>query len=376
MENRTGTDGSELDTSISLTFDESSVNMSGILSESNNSILDPELSFVRQQDLYGLIRPSPMKSEKVPATLPKLDERLVLPKQRKRSSSLDAKFEKPGGKIRDNKMRQLRRPSTCGKENLRNFSTPLPPKIDSLKDTPFPMLSPDISQHNGDDINDKPSTTSIQNTPTMEKAKVTSPISVRCFSTPLADIRARSAKKTSVQIKLHQLSSKEYLEEQERQLQREILKYQSEVNLMKKIKKYRETNDTEKLDRLIEKWRNIAEKGSNYLYNEARLKISRMGGLEEFRKKQKKSMLRKKKFEFDESLLYRIEEYMESEEYKNLDDYEKEEVISRKKEIEEMSEKIENGEFLQDDESNDEDEFTMKELYKQLGLDYSLVYES
>ena len=384
MDNKTGTEGSELNTSINLTLDESSVNMSGLLSDSTNSILDPEQSFTRQQDLYGSIRPSPMKSEKSAIELPKLDGKLVLPKQRKRSNSMDARSETPSNKSRDLKARQLQRPSTCGKENLRNFSTPLPLKVGSLHDTPFPTLTPDTPQYvdlvaniNKDD-NEKnnASLNSLQQTPPISNSKVTSPISVRCFSTPLADIRSGSAVKTAVQIKLHQLSSDKYLEEQERQLQREILKYQSEINLMKKLKKYRETNDTEKLDRLIDKWRDIAAKGSNYLYNEARLKISRMGGLDEFRKKQKKTKLRKMKFEYDESLLYRIEEYMESEEYKNLDNYEKEEVISRKKEIEEMSEKIENGDFLSDNDDDEEDEFTMKELYKQLGLDYDLVYES
>ncbi|GAV27301.1 hypothetical protein PMKS-000765 [Pichia membranifaciens] len=381
MDSKAGTEGSELNTSINLTLDESSVNISGLLSDSTNSILDPEQSFTRQQDLYGSIRPSPMKSEKKAVDLPKLSGKLVLPKQRKRSNSMDARSEKPGNKTRDLKMRQIQRPSTCGKENLRNFSTPLPLKVDSLHDTPFPTLTPDTPQYvdlvnNNDNDNNNPSLNSIEQTPPISNSKVTSPISVRCFSTPLADIRSGSTVKTAVQIKLHQLSSDKYLEEQERQLQREILKYQSEINLMKKLKNYRETNDTEKLDRLIDKWRDIAAKGSNYLYNEAKLKISRMGGLEEFRKKQKKTKLRKMKFEYDESLLYRIEEYMESEEYKNLDSYEKEEVISRKKEIEEMSEKIENGDFLSDDNDDDEeDEFTMKELYKQLGLDYSLVYE-
>ena len=381
MDSKAGTEGSELNTSINLTLDESSVNISGLLSDSTNSILDPEQSFTRQQDLYGSIRPSPMKSEKKAIDLPKLNGKLVLPKQRKRSNSMDARSEKPGNKTRDLKMRQLQRPSTCGKENLRNFSTPLPLKVGSLHDTPFPTLTPDTPKYvdlvnNNDNDNNNTSLNSIEQTPPISNSKVTSPISVRCFSTPLADIRSGSTVKTAVQIKLHQLSSDKYLEEQERQLQREILKYQSEINLMKKLKKYRETNDTEKLDRLIDKWRDIAAKGSNYLYNEAKLKISRMGGLEEFRNKQKKTKLRKMKFEYDESLLYRIEEYMESEEYKNLDNYEKEEVVSRKKEIEEMSEKIENGDFLSDDNDDDEgDEFTMKELYKQLGLDYNLVYE-
>lgn len=357
------------DTSINLTMDETSVNISEIMSEPSASFLDPEQSFSRQQDLYGSICPSPLKPVKNVSGLPKLNEKLILPKQRKRSNSMDAKFYK----TRENgNTKQIKRPSTCGKEGLRNFSTPLPQKIESLNDSPFPTLTPDQ-----DDV--KIENTTGSNTPLLTKNKTTSPLSLRCFSTPLADVRSKSMASTAVQIKLNQLSSKKFLEEQERQLEREITKYTSEINLMKKIKKYRETNDTQKLNELIEKWRDIAQKGSNYLFNAAKLKISRMGGIEEFRKRQKKSKLKKMKFEFDESLLFRIEEYMETEEFKNLEGYEKEEVLSRKKELEEMSEKLENGQIAfgdEEEEDDDDDEFTIEELYKQLGLDYELVYNS
>lgn len=364
-----GANLSGLDSSINLTFDESSVNVS-LLSESNSSILDPEQSFVGQQDLYGSIHPSPIKFEKKSLPLPKLNEKLTFPKQRKRSTSFDSKYYNGDDKSNDHKLRNHKRPSTCGKEGLRNFSTPVPQKIASINDNIIPSLTPETLLIQKDDKN-------LVKTHLTNKTKISSPLTVRCFSTPLADVRSTSIAKTAVQIKLHQLSAKEYTDEHERQLQRDILKYQSEINLMKKIKKYRDSRESEKLEKLINKWKDIADKGSSFLYNEAKLKISRMGGMEEFRKRQKKSKLRKMKFEFDESLLYRIEEYMQTGEFKNLEKYEQGEIIAKKKELEKLSEKIESGEILEDEnnkENEESEEFTMVELYKQLGLDYNLVY--
>lgn len=378
-----------MDTSINLTVNDSSIGITDAFSESNKSLLDDEQSYIGQQDLYGLIRPSPIKHDNSRVLLPKIEGELVLPKQRKRSHSYSKLLEsksQPQSKLDYHKMK---RPSTCGKEGIRNFSTPLPLKIKSLEETSIPSLTPE-----GFSINDDDNTTSNSanistdlsasfETPILQnKSKFTSPLSVRSFSTPLADLRSKSNAKTAVQVKLNQLSSKEYYEETERQLKRDILKYQKEIDTMKKIKKYRNSRESQKLEALIDKWRAIAEMGSNYIFNEARMKINRMGGMKKFKEKQKKSKIRKMKFEFDESLLYRIEEYIETEEFKNLDTYEKEEVLSKKKELEEMSEKLERGEFPDNEEEDDDsdtnenNELTMEELYKQLGLDYKLVYEA
>ena len=70
---------------------------------------------------------------------------------------------------------------------------------------------------------------------------------------------------------------------------------------------------------------------------------------------------------------------METEEYQDLGKYEKDEILSKKREIEEMREKLENGDFPVADSQSDEDgngdeEFSMKDLYRQMKLDYNLVY--
>lgn len=372
----------------------------------SNELLESEETFAKQQYLYGEINPSPMKHE-IHEDIPKLNTKLTFPKQRKRSNTMEAKYYKISDKENLGVRKSMKRPSTCGKEGIRHFSTPLPLRV-SLQDTNIPQLSPntnitnkltDLSRNDDDDsteidesnlsINSTDSNSSINlSFMTPNSINFTSPLSVRSFSTPLADIREKNKLKMSVQLKLNQLSKDECNNESKRQIQREILKLRTEVEVMKKVKKYRDSKESEKMDQLIEKWRNIAQMASNYMLNEARYKVERMGGLSEFRNKQKKAKLRKMKFEFDESLLYRIEEYMESEEYKNLDKYEKEEIISRKNELEKMSEMIENGRYPganDDDDNNDNDgdddketdeEFTMEDLYKQLKLDYDLVYKS
>lgn len=342
---------------------------------SNSEISNLEESFTGQEILYGTITPAPTKHHVNP--LPALKESLVLPKQRSRSANWSDKSKSPYS----TNPKVLKRPSTCGKEGIRNFSTPLPLKVRSLLDTEIPTLSPETSM-NEDTANSTFDSnisldTCFEETPLMTK-RLTSPVSVRSFSSPLAELRSKSNTKSNVQICLSQSLSTELSEESERDLQLEITKLQHEVNIMKKVKRYRMSEESKSLDRLIDKWRNIAEMASNYIYNQAASKVSRMGGMSEFRKRQKKSKLRKMKFEFDESVLYRLEEYMETEEYKNLDKYDQEELISKKKELKKMSERIENGEFESsgsDTEDEEGNELTMKDLYKQLGLDYDLVYD-
>lgn len=348
------------------------------LSPSRTTVSEHESSYAAQQELYGEIRSAPTKHT-VDTQLPKISEKLVFPKQRKRPNSMDT--------IRTPKYSpKLKRPSTCGKEGVRNFSTPTPLKV-KLIDTQIPLLSPNAESGHDEhtDVNTSLDSVNLSfdsslDTPTVNRNRVTSPLSVRSFSTPLLDLRSNDEKKTQVQIKLNQISAKENLEEKERQLRRDILKYQNEVNTMKQVKKYRASQESDKLEDLIVKWRDIAERASNYMLNEAKLKIDRMGGVDEFRKRQKKSKLRKMKFEFDENLLYRIEEYMESEEYKNLDTYDQEEIKSKRREMQAMSEKLERGEIplgnedQESEDDNESNEFTMKDLYKQLKLDYRLVY--
>ncbi|ODV84188.1 hypothetical protein CANARDRAFT_190275, partial [[Candida] arabinofermentans NRRL YB-2248] len=159
-------------------------------------------------------------------------------------------------------------------------------------------------------------------------------------------------------------------------LDSEILKFEAKLATLKKGVIYLEEQNETKLQRLKVKWQEIARKASNYFLNEAKTKIERMGGIEVYREQKKKSKLRKMKFEFDQNLLYSIEDYIESDEYKDLGKYEKEEILQRKKEIEDMSNDIENGKVSLDDgeDENLANEFDMNELCKQLNVDYELIW--
>jgi hypothetical protein len=365
-----------------------------------SSCADPEASLIIQQELYGEIKPAPTKHDQAHLKLPKLDTVLTFPKQRKRSNSIEAQFYQSDDK-ENTRLRVAKRPSTCGKEGMRHFSTPLPIKTESLMDTSIPCLSPTLqNEHSfldGDstitslESTDNSSANSTSNlgsdTPHITKSKFTSPLSVRSFSTPMSVVRDNGLlkklkqfdPKTPIQTKLKQATHIDNTQAKIRQLKRDIATYQTEIGTMKTVKKYRATGESEKLDVLIEKWRDVAQMASNYMLNEARNKISQMGGIETFRERQKKSKQRQMKFEFDDSMLYRIEEYMETEEYQDLGKYEKDEILSKKREIEEMREKLENGDFPVADSQSDEDgngdeEFSMKDLYRQMKVDYNLVY--
>lgn len=369
-----------LKSDISLKDDSDLINLTAT-SLSEPSLLEPEESFAGQTSLYGSITPAPTKQQQQ-LQLPVLKDILVIPKQRRRPSTIGEFLQEKTSTRFSHKVDK--RPSTCGKEGVRHFSTPLPLKIKSLDETVIPVLSPDVSYtddilNTTFDLGNESSDLSIADTPSlMFGGRFTSPLSVRSFSSPLADLRSKSDVNTDIQLKLSQLSSSEHFGENERQLKRDIIKLQTEINIMKKVKKYRDSGEHDKLIELIDKWKNIAEMASNYMFNQASVKVSRMGGMNEFRKRQKKSKLRKMKYEFDEGMLYRLEEYMESEGFRNLDKYDQNELLDRKAEMEKMSEKIENGDIpLSDDDEEEEDggdEFTMKDLYKQLGLDYELVF--
>ncbi|VEU21762.1 DEKNAAC102714 [Brettanomyces naardenensis] len=307
-----------------------------------------------QEELYGEIRPAPEKL-KEPTSLPVLSNGLVIPRKRP-SSKVQSSAKSPATGMRKVLHGHVKMPI----KQSRNFTSPLPRRIPSLAGSPIPDLSPSGSVKDGKYGN-------ILSTPVSNSM---SPLAVRSFSSPSADLRSI---KIPLQVQLNQLSKESYVGESERELKRKMLKYKGMFDKLEKIKKQREGGENDELDQLIDKWRDAARAASNYMLNEARLKINKMGGIEEYRRKQQTSKLRKLKFQYDSTMLSEIEEYMNTEKYKNLDTFEKQEVIDRKREIEKISEKIENGEYEANDEHNDS-EFSMKELFGQLHLDYDLVW--
>ncbi|QPG74925.1 hypothetical protein FOA43_002263 [Brettanomyces nanus] len=310
-----------------------------------------------QSELYGEIKPAPKKRQE-PKCLPELSNKLVIPKRRQ-------------GKNTDHK-KDVSLTDFHGSHKIpmksRNFTSPLPKRVPSLGTSPIPDLSPSGSRVKNRLKAKYGNILSNRTTPIGSS----SPLTLRSFSSPPAELRSN---KIPLQVRLNQISKSTYVGESDRQLKREILKYRTILDKLAKIKQRREHKTVDDVDRLVDKWRNTAIAASNYMLNEARLKINKIGGIEEYRRKQQVSKLRKLKFQYDNNMLSEIEDYMKSDVYKVLDKYEKEQVRDRKKEIEKISEGIESGDYPgSDKQQNNDNEFSMRELYAQLHLDYEIVY--
>ena len=154
---------------------------------------------------------------------------------------------------------------------------------------------------------------------------------------------------------------------------------QKEVQLDKQLKYWKMKNDTlakacsyvneeRKVVELITKWKNICQMASNYLYNDFSIKIERIGGYKKFQIREWEKLKESKSYGVEE-MENNFEIYVESDEFKMLSGLEQQEVIDNF------------NDFLKTHKPPDKDvpeftdEFTMRDLYKLLHLDYSLVYE-
>ncbi|EMG48559.1 hypothetical protein G210_0857, partial [Candida maltosa Xu316] len=161
-------------------------------------------------------------------------------------------------------------------------------------------------------------------------------------------------------------------------VKRTNLTSKKEINLDKQIKYWKIRRDTltktvkyvqeqQKIEFLIEKYKNIAQMASNYVFNEYCTKFAKMGGYKVWQHQQWES---KKRSTFnDDELESTYTAYLESEEFAQLSEFEK-------KEIQLQFEMYLDNEEKETAPPEFEDEFTMKELYKILKLNYQLVYET
>lgn len=343
----------------------------------NESILS------EQEELYGEVKPAPTKLSE-PTTLPKLRTKLTVPKRRSSTNGSGATMFDSGSPLMRRKRKLLRHIPI---KHARNFTSPLPMHIKNLGSSPIPNLSPNgevrkapkKSKYGDIMVQKTPITRSVISPNTSlhiaMPGSYQSPLAVRSFSSPPADMRVSN--KIPIQIQLNQLSKMTYVEESMRHMDREILKYKQRLEKLEKIKAKRaKSSEKDELEQLIEKWRKAAQAASNYMMNEAQLKIDRMGGIEEYRKKQNENKLRRMRFKYDNAVLPELEQFMESDQYKHLDKYQKEEFLGKKRKMEKLGEEIESGEYKPtgDNHVEEDTEFSMKELYRQLHLDYDLVY--
>ncbi|KAI3405924.2 STE13 [Candida oxycetoniae] len=141
---------------------------------------------------------------------------------------------------------------------------------------------------------------------------------------------------------------------------------------LEKAKRY--LQDQDRIEKLINHWRTVAQMASNYLYNEQSIKFARMGGFKQWQIQEwsREKELAASRLEDARLMLY---QKLELElELGKVDEEEKECIMQEfngSYGLDEEGTPIEEEEEMPDF----SDDFTMKNLYKILGLDYELVFE-
>ncbi|CCE61188.1 hypothetical protein TPHA_0A01030 [Tetrapisispora phaffii CBS 4417] len=158
------------------------------------------------------------------------------------------------------------------------------------------------------------------------------------------------------------------------------LRRQKDITSLKQAIKIVDKYDEEKKTfDLIDKWRDISQKGLSYMMNSTLLKIDRVGGYMELRKKELEAEKRQIEYQLENDLDGEYENMIETEEFQMLPEdvkseyakkfeHEKEKVNSwKEKKFSELDSKLD---------SISNESFTMEELCKRLKVDFSLVFQS
>lgn len=149
-------------------------------------------------------------------------------------------------------------------------------------------------------------------------------------------------------------------------------------SLLQAIKILKSIDKEEKTEKCIDKWRDVSVREMSYILNMTLLKINKMGGYEEFVRKEvegeKDSLRYNSKNDFEEQM----EDYFHSSEFQNLEPDEQERIKKEAADqIEIINEKMEkklNKLNAKIEEAANRD-FDMQDLCKRLQVDFHLVFE-
>ncbi|ODQ56873.1 hypothetical protein WICANDRAFT_65755 [Wickerhamomyces anomalus NRRL Y-366-8] len=169
------------------------------------------------------------------------------------------------------------------------------------------------------------------------------------------------------------------LRRQENSVDSELVKARKKLETLRRAKVILSKKDAKNNEELIDKWRDAAQRASNYLLNASVEKINKAGGKKEYERREREKLRDNLEFTMDTSFQERISEVTRSEEYEALPEDEQERILQDLEEEAEKSmrqlEKDLDAKNKHDDDNDDnDDEFTMKDLYKRLKLDYKLVF--
>ncbi|KAI5968241.1 hypothetical protein CANMA_002457 [Candida margitis] len=158
----------------------------------------------------------------------------------------------------------------------------------------------------------------------------------------------------------------------EANLDKQLRFYKYRKDTLLKAAKYKQ--DEDKIQHLISYWRTVAQFASSYVFNERSVAINKMGGFQEWQKQQWEKKMERKQEERD-SLWEQISEELQAASVENK--------IAVIEQLAELGFVVSiDGEILENlHEEIEEDptfstEFTMRDLYKILNLDFELVHMS
>lgn len=143
-------------------------------------------------------------------------------------------------------------------------------------------------------------------------------------------------------------------------LDRELMKWRKLADIARQAQKYQAANEDEKLADLAEKWQDVAQKGASYLFNNARARIERMGGMEEYIRRQKEDEESRQQIGFGEDDSFDVDEL-------SPEDRERYDILKAEYEDEIRRTKP-------NDEEEDPKEFTMQYMLKSLNIDYDMIF--
>lgn len=228
-------------------------------------------------------------------------------------------------------------------------------RVPSLNDTYKPELSPPTTNQSYKSFEESPDIVRSTSTPTHDMRSFSSPSKLPPQSTPNPDIKELKRKETN--------------------LDSRIRKERAKVETLKRAKTILLKNDSQNNAELVLKWRDAAQKASNYLYNAALEKVEKAGGKKEFVRREKERLKDNMEYSMDSSFQDRIGEVTQSEEYEQLPEGEKERILQQLDEEQEAAMKeLEKSFINEDDDAHEDEEFSMRDLYKRLKMDYQLVF--
>lgn len=164
------------------------------------------------------------------------------------------------------------------------------------------------------------------------------------------------------------------LKRQDARLDMQIRRAKVKVESLKRAKQILQKTDVNKTSELIEKWRIAAGRASNYLLNAAVDKVNKIGGKQEFVRKEREKMKESLEYSIDNSFQDRIYDISHSEEFQELPETEQDRILDGLEKEQEKALSEAERTFMENEDDEVDEEFTMKDLYKRLKLDYKLVY--